>query len=84
MNSVVAAQGEPFGEFAGVACEVRVDGYPRELAVDRLELGERVFVRSRGKASCAQRRAKSRAALGVGEDARRGGVRARPQFVGNA
>jgi hypothetical protein len=84
MDGVVASQGEPFGEFAGVACKVRVDRNPQELAVDRLELGERAFVRSRGEASRAQRRAKSRAALGVGEDARRRGVRARPQFVGDA
>jgi hypothetical protein len=48
MNSVIATQGKAFGELAGIACELRVDGYPRELAVDRLELGEGAFVRGRG------------------------------------
>jgi hypothetical protein len=84
MNSVVAAQGEPFGELPGVACELRVHGYPRELALDRLELGQRALVRGRGEASRSACRAKSRAPLGIAQDARRGGVRARPQFVGDA
>ena len=84
MNSVVAAQDEPIGEIPGVACELRVHGYPREFPLDRLELGQRALVGGRGEASSAACRAKSRAALGVGEDARRGGVRTRPQFVGNA
>jgi len=84
MNSVVAAQREPFGEIPGVACELRVHRYPREFPLDRLELDQRTLVGGRGEASSAARRAKSRAALGVGEDARRGGVRARPQFVGDA
>jgi hypothetical protein len=78
MNSVIAAQGEPFGELPGLACELCVHGYPRELFLDRLELGQRTLVRGRGDASRPPRRPKSRAALGVGEDARRGGVRARP------
>lgn len=41
-------------------------------------------MRCRGEASCATRRPESGAALGAGEDARRGWVRARPQFVGDA
>ena len=78
MNGVVAAQGEPFGERASVTGELRVDGYPGELAVDGLELCDRELVRGRRETSCALCRPKRRAALGVGEDARRGGVRARP------
>jgi hypothetical protein len=84
MNSVAAAQREPFGELPGVVCELCVHGDPQELSLDRLELRERALVGGRGEASSAACRAKCRAALGVGEDARRGGVRARPQFVGNA
>lgn len=84
MDSVVASQGEPFGEIACLACELGVHGYPGEFALDRLELGQRALVRGRGEASRAQGRAESGTALGVGEDARRGGVRARPQFVGDA
>lgn len=84
MNGVIATQGEPFGQLPGVASELRVHAYPRELAVDRLELGQRPCVRRRGQASRAARGAESRAALGIGEDARRGGVGARPQFVGDA
>jgi hypothetical protein len=78
MNSVVAAQGEPFGELPGVACELRVHRYSGELALNRLELGQSTLVRGCGQTSCTPGRPKSRAALGVGEDARRGGVRARP------
>jgi hypothetical protein len=78
MNRVVAAQGEPFGELSCVARELCVDGYSGELALDRLELGQRALVRRRGEASRAPRRPKSSATLGVGEDARRSGVRARP------
>ena len=84
MNSVIAAQREPFGELPGLACELCVYGYPREFVLDRLELGQRALVRGRGEASRAPGRAESGTALGVGEDARRGGVRARPQFVGGA
>jgi hypothetical protein len=84
MDSVVAAQGEPFGEIACSACELGVNGDPRESAVDRLELGQRALVRGWGEASRAPGRAQSGTALGVGKDARCGGVRTRPQFIGDA
>jgi len=58
MNSVVAAQPEPLAELPGVACQLYVHGYPGEIALDRLELGQRALVRCRGEASCAPRAAR--------------------------
>lgn len=78
MNGVVAAQLEPFGEIPGFTCELRIHRYPGELALNQLELGQSTLVRGFGQTSCTPGCPKSRAALGVGEDARRGGVRARP------
>lgn len=78
MHGVVAAQREAFGELASAARELRVYSYPREVAVDRLKLGQRALVRGRGQACGSPRCSKRRAALGVGEDAGGGGVRARP------
>ena len=84
MNSVVATQREGLGELASLVRKFRVDGYPGELAVDRLELGDRALVRGRREASLTSRRRERCAALGVGEDARRGGILARPQLIRDA
>jgi hypothetical protein len=45
MNGVVATQGEPFGKLSGVACELCIHCYPGQLALDRLEFGQRALVR---------------------------------------
>jgi hypothetical protein len=74
VNCVVAAQGEPLGELAGLACKVYVDADERQFAVQRLEVIERARVRGGGEPGTAPCGRERGATLGVGEDARDPGM----------